>query len=309
MLLFSLVAGAILPGALADESIWSGNSLDFWGGLEVREEVVDFSLGIDSIGTWSRLRWVYSSIQCVIGGRLSSDITGDGRCVVALVPSWGLPVSMDGSSDDWDWHPWISDEISDYSCADTDGETSWFELSAEMRLSEGKTVVDTVIFVKYRAYDASMEDSNLVGIYDYGTWPVAFSGKVATYDLEVTSCEVGVALHGPICRQVEWFCSVAGVYPVGVTGHGVWLLAEKEFWQEIEGSGWRVTTGVNARYGIVSAQLLVGKSDLECTDGGRQWGWDNGDYYDEPILRELDLESLNYRISVALDLLPLFGAL
>ena len=84
----------------------------------------EFTLGSEELGNWSRVRWPLDGTLAAASVAYEHNVSDDvsAFCRVEAERS----ISLNGTSQDWDWRPWERAGLSDYSEADSAGEwMSW----------------------------------------------------------------------------------------------------------------------------------------------------------------------------------------
>ena len=259
---------------------------------------LEFELGNDEFGTWSKVEWPLNGL---LGG-IEGDVVWPFDAGRALVVSirYGHSFSMDGTSQDWDWRPWERPDVSDYSETDSSGDLQTIDVRVGFRFPIGRTV-DLQLLTGYSRSSIDFEDQNLTGSYDYGQTPISYQGPVDTYSAAFSGLCLGGEVVARAGDKLTLSARVETILNLSVSADGDWIRRGNHFEQEANGTG--LTVSGRMGYEIrphVAVAAEAGWISQTARNGG-QHGTQDGLSYDADIVREISLQYITAGIGVVVE--------
>ena len=281
VLCLSCIAAAV-RGASGD-----GMQVALGAGFLSSRDTLSFELGNDELGTWSAVDWSVDGTLAALHAELtmpleSSTFVCDGRYARSL--------SLDGSSEDRDWRPWLRPGLSDISEADTEAELE----SVQIRVGFEFPVQSSATlraFTGYTRQMLDMEDRDMRGSFDYGTVQVTWPGQVGTYSVEFSAVTLGVEAETELGAQFFANAKVEVLTALTADAYGNWVRVGHTFDQEASGDGYAAT--IQLGYRLSQHLTVTGEFEwmsMTADGSGRQRGVQDGVAYDSRVLREISAE-------------------
>jgi hypothetical protein len=261
---------------------------------------LEFELGNDEWGTWSRVKWPLTGLLGGIEAAVDWPLPEN----VALVMNarYGRSFALEGSSRDWDWRPWVErSEVSDYSETDTSGTLQTLDVRAGLRFPTA-SAVDFLILAGYRLSSFDLDDTDLMGFYDYGITPASSPGLVDTYSVDFSGFCLGGSLVARAGDRLTLSAEIETFLNLSVDADADWIQQGHPFRQNASGTG--LTASGKAGYAIrPNLTLTAGMEWTSWTaEDGRQRGILDGLPYDADVVRKISLEYVTVEMGIVIGL-------
>jgi len=251
-------------------------------------DTLSFKLGDSELGTWSAVDWSVDGVLAAIEADLALPLAGttlvcDGRYARSL--------SLDGSSEDRDWRPWLRPGLSDYSEADTEAELESLRVRLGLDLPVGSHATTLRVFTGYIRHMLDMDDRNMRGSFDYGAESISWPGLVGTYSVDFSAVTLGLETVAELGPQFSASAKVEILTSLTADARGRWVRVGHAFDQEASGDGFAASVRLGYR---LSERLAVTGGfewmSMTADRSGRQNGVRDGSAYDSRVLREISME-------------------